>query len=74
GVGASPDSLPQAMLGWMLGCLFVYSALFGTGSLLYGRRPQAEMWIVLFVLSGLALLRLVPRMWTGTGPEAAEGA
>ncbi|HYB53984.1 MAG TPA: sodium:solute symporter family protein, partial [Thermoanaerobaculia bacterium] len=31
----SPDSLPQAMLGWGLGCLFVYAALFGTGSFLY---------------------------------------
>src|SRR5262249_6127665 len=23
--GASPDGLPQAMLGWVLGCLFVYA-------------------------------------------------
>jgi solute:Na+ symporter, SSS family len=74
GLGASPDSLPQAMLGWMLGCVFVYSALFGTGSILYGRRPQAIMWIVLFVVSGLWLLWLVPRIWSGPGSEAAEGA
>ncbi|HVB32261.1 MAG TPA: sodium:solute symporter family protein [Gemmatimonadaceae bacterium] len=74
GVGASPDSLPQAMLGWMLGCVFVYSALFGTGSILYGRRPQAEMWAVTFVISGLWLLRLVPRMWASPGSEAADGA
>ena len=40
GSSASPDSLPQALLGWMLGCTFVYSALFGTGSFLYGRMPQ----------------------------------
>ena len=24
----------------MLGCAFVYAALFGTGSFLYGRMPQ----------------------------------
>ena len=74
GVGASPDSLPQAMLGWTLGCLFVYSALFGTGSILYGRTPQAIMWIVAFVVSGIGLWIVVPRLWTGAGSEAAGGA
>src|SRR5690606_22758090 len=32
GLPASPDSLPQAFLGWTLGCLAVYGALFATGS------------------------------------------
>jgi Na+/proline symporter len=63
GVEGSPDSLPMALLGWVLGCTFIYSALFGTGSLLYGRTPQALVWVALFVASGLGLLRLVPRMW-----------
>jgi Na+/proline symporter len=67
GVGPSPDSLPQSLLGWVLGCLFVYSALFGVGSALYGRLPQAAMWTVCFVVSGLWLLRLVPRMWAAKG-------
>jgi len=31
GVGTSPDSLAQALLGWVLGCVFVYAALFGAG-------------------------------------------
>jgi len=66
GVTASPDSLPMAFLGWMLGCLFVYAALFGTGSFLYGRTGQGLMWLVMFVVSGLILLRLVPRMWAPT--------
>jgi hypothetical protein len=51
------------LLGWVLGCLFIYSALFGVGSALYGRLPQAAMWTVCFVVSGVWLLRLVPRMW-----------
>lgn len=63
GVTASPDSLPQAMLGWMLGCTFIYSALFGTGSLLYGHIGQGVVFIILFAVSGVGLLRLVPRMW-----------
>ncbi len=74
GLGPSPDSLPQAMLGWVLGCLFVYAALFGAGSILYGRKPQAIMWIVVFVVSGLGLLRLVPRLWAGSESTAVEGA
>ena len=67
GVAPSPDSLPQSLLGWVLGCAFVYSALFGVGSALYGRFPQAAMWAVCFVVSGVGLLRIVPRMWTAKG-------
>jgi Na+/proline symporter len=63
GVGASPDSLPQNLLGWVLGCVFVYAALFGTGSVLYGKTAQAAVWIGLFVVSGVWLARLVPRLW-----------
>jgi Na+/proline symporter len=63
GLGPSPDSLPQAMLAWMLGCLLVYAALFGTGSFLYGRTTQGAMWTVAFVAAALGLWRLLPRMW-----------
>jgi Na+/proline symporter len=66
GVTASPDSLPMALLGWVVGCLFVYAALFGTGSFLYGRTGQGLMWLAVFVVSGISLLRLVPRMWAAT--------
>ncbi len=67
GIASSPDSLPQAFLGWILGCVFVYAALFGTGSVLYGRTGLAAMWIVLFVASGAGLVRLLPRLWSGAG-------
>ncbi len=63
GLGPSPDSLSQAMLGWVLGCLFVYSAMFGTGSILYGRWPQAMLWVTVFLVSGVFLARLLPRLW-----------
>ena len=65
GIGPSPDSLPQALLGWVLGCVFVYAALFGAGSALYGRRGQTLLWFVLFASSGLALARLLPKLWAG---------
>jgi len=69
GLGPSPDSLSQSMLGWVLGCLFVYAALFGTGSILYGKWPQAWLWIVVFVVTGAWLVRLLPKLW-GTTEKA----
>ncbi len=67
GVPAAPDSLPQALLGWMLGLAFVYGALFGVGSLLFGHTTPAIAWLSLATLSGIGLLRLLPRLWTGAG-------
>jgi hypothetical protein len=66
GLGPSPDSLSQAMLGWVLGVLFVYAALFGAGSILYGKWPQASLWVVVFVVTGIWLTRLLPRLWAVT--------
>jgi SSS family solute:Na+ symporter len=63
GVGPSADSLSQALLGWVLGCAFVYAALFGVGSALYGRTPQAIVWLVVFVASGIGLSRILPQLW-----------
>ena len=63
GVGASQDSLPLAMLGWVCGVSFIYSALFGVGSFLYGRTSLAIFWTAVFVGTGLTLLRLMPKLW-----------
>ncbi len=63
GLPPSPDSLPHNLLGWVLGCAFVYAALFGIGSFLYGRLAQGALWAVLFVFSGLWLARLLPQLW-----------
>jgi Na+/proline symporter len=62
-VGPSPDSLSLALLGWVCGCAFVYSALFGSGSFLYGFMAPGLVWSVIFVVSGIGLIRLLPAMW-----------
>ena len=62
-VTPAPDSLAQGVLGWVCGCSFVYSALFGTGSLLYGRMPQFYMWLAVFVASGLGVWRTLRGFW-----------
>jgi SSS family solute:Na+ symporter len=67
GVAASPDSLAQSLLGWVLGCVFVYAALFGAGSFLYGRLGPGLVWLAAFLVSGFGLLRLMPKLWAGSG-------
>lgn len=62
----APDSLAQGVLGWVCGCSFVYSALFGTGSLLYGRMPQFYMWLAVFALSGFGMWRVLRGFWPVT--------
>jgi Na+/proline symporter len=64
GVSSSPDSLPNALLGWVLGCTFVYAALFGAGSFIYGRMTQGIVWSILFVITGTGLAWLLPRFWS----------
>lgn len=65
GLGASPDSPAQALVGWVLGCLFVYSALFGAGSLLYGRMPQFYVWFAVFLISAVGMWRVLRGFWNG---------
>jgi hypothetical protein len=64
GLGPSADSLPQMLLGWVLGCAFIYSALFGAGSFLYGQMAQATVFLVVAVVSGAWLVRLLARLWS----------
>lgn len=63
GVPPSPDSLPHALLGWIMGCSAVYAALFSTGSFLYGRRLQGTLWAALLALSAATLAWLLPKLW-----------
>ncbi len=65
----SPDSLPNALLGWTLGCTFIYAALFGVGTALYGRTTQTVVWAILAVVSGVWLIQLLRRMWATPAAE-----
>jgi SSS family solute:Na+ symporter len=58
--GASPDSLATAALASVLGCAFIYAALFGAGSVLYGHTAQALLWACVFLASGAGLWRIAP--------------
>jgi solute:Na+ symporter, SSS family len=63
GLPPSPDSLPQAFLAWVMGCAFVYAALFGFGSFLFGRTGPALLWLGVFVVTGGGLIRLLAGLW-----------
>ena len=56
------DSLAAAVGCWMLGCLVVYGALFGTGYLIYGQPVAAGVAFAVVTMSGVSLFALVPKV------------
>lgn len=55
-------SVTAAFLGWFLGCVLVYGALFGTGYALYGRPLPATLALAVSAGAGAWLFRLLPRL------------
>jgi SSS family solute:Na+ symporter len=56
-------SVPLAMVGWISGCIMIWSALFTVGNFLYGRYEYAFALLAAFVITGLILIRVVQRLW-----------
>jgi SSS family solute:Na+ symporter len=59
----SSDNLSLAFGGALAGCVFVYSALFGAGQFLLRHYPATIVFTLAFVASGVALVRILPRLW-----------
>jgi Na+/proline symporter len=57
------DNLSLAFLGWVFGCTFVYSGLFGAGALLYGHPLQGTVCLIVTAGAGLGLAWVVPKIW-----------
>jgi Na+/proline symporter len=66
GVGVPTGSLSVGLLAWFLGCAVVYSTLFATGALLYGRTGSGLLFTAIAVLTGAWLLRTLPRVGVTT--------
>jgi len=64
--------LTLCLAGWVSGCIFVYSALFGTGAYIYGRLSLGIFWTVLFVISTLALIKIMSKLWGGARSQSLE--
>ena len=69
---AAGDNIPMALLGWVAGCTAIWSSLFAVGNYLYGRWGYAIALTAVFAGSGLVLIRIVTRLWTGGEREDAD--
>ena len=66
------DNIPMAMLGWVSGCVVIWSSLFTVGNFLYGRTGYALALLAVFILSGLVLLRVINILWSTGGEITGE--
>jgi Na+/proline symporter len=64
---ATHENIPMALLGWVTGCTVIWSALFTVGNFLYGRQTYAFVLLAIFIVSGLALIYLINRLWATSG-------
>ena len=60
------DHMGKATLGWISGCVAIWSSLFAIGNFLYGRYPLAMILTGVFVVSGSVLLYVVNHLWART--------
>jgi Na+/proline symporter len=60
--GEPVESLSAAALAWLLGCLAVYSAMFGTGYVLYGETLPGVLLLSVAAAGAVAVLKLMPRV------------
>jgi len=59
---APADPQGPAFVGWLLGCAFVYAALFGVGAALTGRGTAASVCLAVFLATGAGLWRVLRRL------------
>src|ERR1051326_4341623 len=57
------DNIPLSLLGWVAGCMMIWSALFTVGNFLYGRLGYAFGLMGVFGISAAVLTRVVRRVW-----------
>lgn len=62
-VAQTGDSLPLALVGWVAGCMVIWSSLFTVGNFLYGRMSLAFVLLTVFVGSGAVLLWVINKLW-----------
>jgi len=57
------ENIPLAMVGWVAGTTTIWAGLFCVGNFLYGRMELFYGLLALLVVSGLALIAVVKRLW-----------
>jgi len=61
GVEEVTQDLAKNLLSWIIGCVFVYAALFGIGQLCFGRYTSGLVLGLVSLTCGVALYRLMPK-------------
>jgi solute:Na+ symporter, SSS family len=69
-LAATGDNIPMALVGWVVGCVSIWSALFTVGNFLYGRNSTAVALLVVFAISSAILIRIVQTLWTESAARA----
>jgi hypothetical protein len=61
GVEEITQDLGKNLLSWVIGCVFVYAALFSIGQLCFGRLASGFVLGLVSLTCGVALYRLMPK-------------
>jgi len=60
---AHSDNMGLATLGWISGCIVIWSSLFAIGNFLYGRTTLAMELTLVFAVSAAALVYVINKVW-----------
>ncbi len=66
------DHMGMATLGWICGCLAIWSSLFTIGNCLYGRWNLALPLFGVFLVSALVLIYVVNTLWSKPAPAEVK--
>lgn len=74
---AQENRIGAAFVGWIAGCLVIWSSLFAIGNFLYAAGNPSRLtsaWLLtgLFVASGLVLLRVTRQLWADSTESQAR--
>jgi Na+/proline symporter len=67
------DHLGKATIGWIAGCVTIWSSLFATGEFLYGRTQPALALTAVFIVSGAVLIYVMNTLWDTTAGSKRPG-
>ena len=71
-MAATHENIPLALLGWVAGCVAIWSSLFTVGNFIYGRWGYGFGLLAVFVASAIVLVRVLRVLWTNNASESAD--
>ncbi len=57
------DNIPLGLLGWLAGCVMIWSALFAVGNILYGRMGYAIALLAICLATSAVVVAVIKRQW-----------